>query len=207
MAKNVLGIRRTTEETFDEVLGTLKDIMGENQVEKEFLDDMYFLKKQGNLAVHDSATPLNGNIALECLQRAFEASLNYAVKNGANKKILNSHYSIDLLMTGKTYKFSEKYQKIREEENEDLKNEVKNIAEFAKNTNENKVLKADFKKKKVIKDKKPKTKAKKEQSPKKTKKEKLEKQTVQKGDFLFYSVIFSIIFVLLVNIILFILPF
>lgn len=42
MAKNVLGIRRTTEETFDEVLGTLKDIMGENPIEKEFLDDMYF---------------------------------------------------------------------------------------------------------------------------------------------------------------------
>ena len=207
MARNVLGIRRTTEETFDEVLGTLKDIMGENPIEKEFLDDMYFLKKQGNLAVHDSATPLNGNIALECLQRAFEASLNYAVKNGANKKILNNHYSIDLLMTGKTYKFSEKYQKIREEENEDLKKEVKNIAEFAKNTDENKVLKADFKKKKVIKDKKPKAKAKKEQSPKKTKKEKLEKQTVQNGDFLFYGVIFSVIFVLLVNIILFVLPF
>lgn len=207
MAKNVLGIRRTTEETFDEVLGTLKDIMGENPIEKEFLDDMYFLKKQGNLAVHDSATPLNGNIALECLQRAFEASLNYAVKNGANKKILNNHYSIDLLMTGKTYKFSEKYQKIREEENEDLKKEVKNIAEFAKNTDENKVLKADFKKKKVIKDKKPKAKAKKEYSHKKTKKEKLEKQTVQNGDFLFYGVIFSVIFVLLVNIILFILPF
>ena len=33
------------------------------------------------------------------------------------------------------------------------------------------------------------------------------KQTVQNGDFLFYGVIFSVIFVLLVNIILFVLPF
>ena len=207
MAKNTLGIRRTTEETFDDVLGTLKDIMGENQAEKEFLDDMYFLKKQGNLAVHDSAAPLGGNVALECLKRAFEASLNYAVKNGADKKILNNNYSIDLLMTGKTYKFSEKYQKIREEENEDLKKEVENIAEYAKNTDENKVLKADFKKKKVIKDKKPKAKTKKETSSKKNKKEKVEKPKVQKDELLFYGVIFGVMFILLVNIILFILPF
>ena len=207
MAKNTLGIRRTTEETFDDVLGTLKDIMGENQAEKEFLDDMYFLKKQGNLAVHDSATPLGGNVALECLKRAFEASLNYAVKNGADKKILNNNYGIDLLMTGKTYKFSETYQKIREEENEDLKKEVENIAEYAKNTDENKVLKADFKKKKVIKDKKPKAKTKKETSSKKNKKEKVEKPKVQKDELLFYGVIFGVMFILLVNIILFILPF
>ncbi len=207
MAKNTLGIRRTTEETFDDVLGTLKDIMGENQAEKEFLDDMYFLKKQGNLAVHDSATPLGGNVALECLKKAFEASLNYAVKNGADKKILNNNYSIDLLMTGKTYKFSEKYQKIREEENEDLKKEVENIAEYAKNTDENNVLKADFKKKKVIKDKKPKAKTKKETSSKKNKKEKVEKPKVQKDELLFYGVIFGVMFILLVNIILFILPF
>ena len=208
MAKNTLGVRRTTEETFDEVLGTLKDIMGENPIAKEFLDDMYFLKKQGNLAVHESAAQLGGNVALECLKRAFEASLNYAVKNGADKKILNKNYSIDLLMTGKTYKFSEKYQKIREEENEELKKEVENIAEFAKSKNENKVLKADFKKKKIIKDKKkPKKETNKEPKLKKNKKEKIEKPQMQKSDLLFYGVIYGVIFVLFVNIILFILPF
>jgi len=220
LAKNTLGIRRSNEETFDEILATLNDMAGDSVVEKEFIDDMYFLKKQGNLAAHESAKEQDGNIALECLKRAFEASISYSIKNRwGNKKLLNQHYSIDLLMTGKKYKFSEKYQKIREEAPDNIKEEVQNLADFANNkkeakevlkkqnkaktkekkakkqnkpdTKDKKVISADFKKKKIIKKA-----GKKEQKTKEAKENKL-----------FYAIIFSILIIFLISIFLFIFPF
>ena len=102
VCKNVLGDRRTSEKTFDEMLATLKDKSTGSEEEKEFLDDLYFIKKQGNLSVHSSTVKQDGIAALECLQRAFETAINYAVfyKN-SDKNILNLHYDIELLATGK----------------------------------------------------------------------------------------------------------
>lgn len=207
ICKNTLGVRRTTEETFDDMLGTLKDISGDSVVEKEFIDDMYFLKKQGNLAVHGSVVEQGGNVALECLQRAFELSINYAIKNNkANKKIINSHYSIDLLMTGKKYKFSEKYQKVREEENEQLKEEVKDLALVAKGEKPKKETKkvqhVDFKNKKKIKVEKS-TKIKKQ--TKKVEKPKKEIKKFNKENMK-YILAGSFLFVLMISILIFILP-
>lgn len=200
VSKNVLGVRRTTEETFDDILGTLKDILNTNPTDKEFIDDLYFIKKQGNLAAHGSASELGGNVALECLQRAFEVSINYAIKNKwANKKILNSHYSIDLLMTGKKYKFSEKYQEIKEKED---KEGIKEIVERA--TSSDKVIKADFKNKKKQTEKK---KASKKEKPKKEKLKKEPKETFDKKEIMPYVLIGSILFILFICIMLFILPF
>lgn len=199
ICKNVLGVRRTTENTFDEMLGTLKDILGENPADKEFIDDMYFIKNKGNLAVHESAAPLNGNDALECLQRAFEVSINYAIKNNfANKKILNSHYSIDLLMTGKNYKFSEKYQQIKEQPDEEGVKELLKRADAS----DDKVIEADFKKKKRISEKKS---SKKNVKNKKKGKEKTQKEPKNK-DAMFYALIFGVLVVLLICIMIFILP-
>ena len=204
ICKNVLGVRRTTEETFDEMLGTLKDILGENPADKEFIDDMYFIKNKGNLAVHDSAAPLTGNDALECLQRAFEISINYAIKNNfANKKILNSHYSIDLLMTGKNYKFKEKYQEVKESPN---KEGIEEIVERA-SAPDDKVIEADFKKKKRIigeKSARVKKTVKKEIKKKKVKEE---KEPINKNaDTAFYIAIFGVLIILLICIMIFILP-
>ena len=198
ICKNVLGVRRTTEETFDEMLGTLKDILGENPTDKEFIDDMYFIKNKGNLAVHDSAAPLSGNDALECLQRAFEVSINYAIKNNfANKKILNSHYSIDMLMTGKNYKFSEKYQEIKEAPD---KEGIEEIVERA-SAPDDKVIEADFKKKKRVKNKTTKT----GKTSKKEKEQKAKEKAPNK-DIMFYSLIFGVLIILLICIMIFILP-
>lgn len=214
ICKNTLGVRRTTEETFDDMLGTLKDILGENPSDKEFIDDMYFLKKQGNLAVHGSALELGGNVALECLQRAFEVSINYAIKNKwANKKIINSNYSIDLLMTGRHYKFGEQYQKIREAEDaEGIQEIVKRAeAEDKKDFKEKKVTEVDFKNKKRIKDKKQKNTAKstpkKDTKQKPSKKEKNKIPVSEKSDILFYAVIFGVLFIFMIAILIFILPF
>ena len=46
MCKSVLGDRRTTEKTFDDMLATLKDKCNGAEQEKEFIDDLYFLKKE-----------------------------------------------------------------------------------------------------------------------------------------------------------------
>lgn len=116
VCKNVLGKKRTTEETFDQMLATLKDNVQGSEQEKEFIEDLYFLKKCGNFATHSSSVKQNGLNALECLQRAFEVGINYKVynKNG-DKDTLNLHYDIKLLATGKKDKnLAQKYQKAEE---------------------------------------------------------------------------------------------
>ena len=101
MCKAILAEKRQFDGSFEDMLATLKD-QAKTMVEKEFIDDLYFLKKQGNLSVHSSSVKRDGVTALECLQRAFEASINFAVfYKKAAKSILNKHYDIELLMTGK----------------------------------------------------------------------------------------------------------
>ena len=109
MCKFILADRRQYDGSFDEVLATLKD-QATSIPEKEFIDDLYFLKKQGNISVHSSTVKRDGITALECLQRAFEASINYAVfyKKGS-KTILKKQYDVELLITGKRG-LSEKYE-------------------------------------------------------------------------------------------------
>lgn len=116
VCKNVLGDLRTTEETFDQMLATLKDKSQGSEQEKEFLDDLYFLKKCGNMSVHSSTVKKDGINALECLQRAFETAINYAVYNqGGSKDILNLHYDMKLLATGKKDRnLAKKYQTAEE---------------------------------------------------------------------------------------------
>ena len=115
VCKNVLGSARTTEKTFDDMLATLKD-KSQKEVEKEFIDDLYFLKKCGNQSVHASSVKQNAIDALECLQRSFEVAINYIVynKNG-DKNVLDLHYDIELLATGKRDKtLEQKYKKAKE---------------------------------------------------------------------------------------------
>lgn len=116
VCKNTLGERRTIECTFDDMLATLKDkVTGEEQ-EKEFIEDLYFLKKHGNDSTHSAYVKKDGMEALECLQRAFEVAINYCVyvKNGASS-LLDLHYDIELLVTGKPSKkaLNEKYEEAK----------------------------------------------------------------------------------------------
>ena len=78
----VISDRAQPSDSFDEMLATLKDTPNPTEEEKEFLDDLYFLKKAGNNAVHSIKTKNDadsGKNALECLERSFEAAINYAV--------------------------------------------------------------------------------------------------------------------------------
>ena len=113
ICKQVLGDKRTTENTFDEMLATLKDKPNKSEEEKEFLDDLHFLKKEGNASVHSSEVKKDAIIALQCLQRAFEVAINYSVYHKkSDRKILNLHYDTQELITGKKTpkSLAEKYQ-------------------------------------------------------------------------------------------------
>ncbi len=107
VCKKVLGRNRTSENTFDEMLATLKDKSQGADQEKEFINDLYFLKKHGNTSVHAEKVKKDGMTALECLQRAFEVGLNYAVYNKkAKPNLLKLRYDTELLVTGKKSKKS-----------------------------------------------------------------------------------------------------
>ncbi len=113
VCKKVLGSRRTTEVTFDAMLATLKDCtLGSSEEAKEFVDDLYFLKKHGNDATHSVTVKQDGMEALECLQRAFEIALNFCVYScNEDRRILKLRYDTELLVTGKKPRktLSEKY--------------------------------------------------------------------------------------------------
>ncbi len=116
VCKKTLGERRTSECTFDDMLATLKDNGNGEEQEKEFIQDLYFLKKHGNDSTHAAYVKKDGMEALECLQRAFEVAINYCVyvKGGA-KSVLDLQYDIELLVTGKPSKkaLSEKYEEAK----------------------------------------------------------------------------------------------
>lgn len=134
VCKNVLGKKRTSEETFDQMLATLKDNAQGSEQEKEFIEDLYFLKKCGNKTVHSSSVKQNGINALECLQRAFEVAINYKVynKNG-DLETLKLHYDIKLLATGKKDKtLAQKYQTAEEQAKK--KTTSKNIKKTSSST-------------------------------------------------------------------------
>ena len=115
VCKNVLGSKRTTEDTFDQMLETLNDSSNGSELEKEFIDDLYFLKRCGNNAVHSSGVGKDGINALECLQRAFEVAINYSVyTKKCDKQNLDLHFDIDLLATGKkNKKLAREYKKAK----------------------------------------------------------------------------------------------
>ena len=114
ICRDVMFGRCQPSDSFDDMLATLKDTPAQNDFEKEFLDDLYFLKKAGNNSVHSLTVKQDGNAALDCLQRAFEAALNYAVfKKGLDSKYLQLQFDEELLATGrpskKNYALAEKY--------------------------------------------------------------------------------------------------
>ena len=119
VCRNVLGKDRMPDATFDDMLATLKDKTNGEEQEKEFLDDLYFLKKIGNTSTHASKVNKDGIKALECLQRAFEVAINYSVyARGASQNILKKRYDTTLLVTGQKDKktLSEKYTEAKKKE-------------------------------------------------------------------------------------------
>ena len=139
ICKDVLGSRRTTEETFDDMLATLKDKSKGNPQEKEFLDDLYFLKRSGNKSVHAGTVKKDGMAALECLQRAFEVAISYSVfKNGPSDKIMRLQYDTELLVTGnKNKSLAERYNE-EKKRSKNPKNDLKTVEKPSKKSKKQK---------------------------------------------------------------------
>ncbi len=119
VCKNILEQNNIQTGSFDEMITTLKNQSNGNIQEKEFIDDLYFLKKNGNESVHSGTVKKDAITALECLKRSFEIAINYSVYNqGASSNILKLNYDIELLITGKKSKLSlkEKYEKAKTEQ-------------------------------------------------------------------------------------------
>ena len=105
LCKDLLQNKILPDDTFDSMIGKIKDNSFNNIRMKEVADDLYFLKKHGNASAHSSSASKRehmGKIALECLERAYEISIFYSsVKFGYNKKLDKTVFSEELLMTGK----------------------------------------------------------------------------------------------------------
>lgn len=135
--KKILGKKITSESTFDDMINMLKDNFPKSPEQKELIDDLYFIKKEGNCAVHGSVLQKDGMKALECLRRMFELAINYSTfKNGFNSHISLLKYDEELLILGKKRKntLQEKYiEKKRELEQKNYKKKQKNGI-FCKNS-------------------------------------------------------------------------
>lgn len=108
LCRLIMGSNASADDTFDNMLATLKDTPHPSEIEKEFIDDLYFIKKAGNASVHSLQVKKDADIAkdaLECLERSFEACLNFAVyKCNASDDLLNLVFDEEMLMTGKKSK-------------------------------------------------------------------------------------------------------
>lgn len=119
MTKTVLGCKAQEDDTFDDMLYKLKTISCDTKYEQEFISDMYFLKKQGNIATHSAKTENSGEIALDCLEHAFEACVNYAYSKTKDDNINRLLFDEKLLVLG------EKNNSLQERYKQELANEKK----------------------------------------------------------------------------------
>ncbi len=105
ICKKILGQRKGESKTFDDMLATLCDISTGSEQEKEVIEDLYFIKREGNKSAHTSEQRMPASTALECLQRAFEVSINYAfAKTPSKTKLLKLEFDTELLITGEKTK-------------------------------------------------------------------------------------------------------
>lgn len=121
MSKKVLG-EQSANLTFDDTLNCLKDKI-KSESEREFIDDLFFIKKMGNKCAHGEDVLVSE--ALEAMKRAFEASINYAYSRKKDESILRLQFDDTLLITGKKQqeiKLVDKYVQLAMEQKEELLN-------------------------------------------------------------------------------------
>lgn len=180
MAKKILNSSDSAQ-TFDNVLNCLKDKI-KTQREKEFIDDLFFIKQQGNKCAHGEEA--SAIIALETIKRAFEAGINYAYYRKKDDNIDKLNFDETLLITLKAKnenKIIDKYLKLAQEQTkEELLN--KKQGEFLSDTkNDNEDFETKIKDKNSLKNVKQYKNNKKEEIKKKVKEaKKFLKQNINK---------------------------
>ena len=123
MAKNILK-PISPEYTFDTILNNLKDKI-KTEREKEFIEDLFFIKQQGNKCAHGE--DISAIDALEVIKRAFEAGINYAWAKKKDENIDKLTFDETLLITKvpkQEEKMIDKYLKLaQQKEDEEVSKE------------------------------------------------------------------------------------
>lgn len=128
LCRDLMQDKVLPEDNFDTMIEKIKDNSFDNIRMQELAQDLYFIKKQGNTSAHSSNATKDGELALDCLERAYEIAIFYHnTKFGYDKKLDKTVFSEELLMTGK--KTSKKELK------EIYANELKATREKASNKN------------------------------------------------------------------------
>lgn len=139
--RNVLGNSATVEDSFDDMLYKLKTVSKNTMREQEFISDMYFLKKQGNLATHGEKIENSGEVALDCLEHAFEACINFAYSKTNDDTLNRLIFDEKLLVLGEKNQNLQAQYRTELERNENLPDddeeflndiEEKNYEDFSK---------------------------------------------------------------------------
>lgn len=118
--RNVLGNSATVEDSFDDMLYKLKTVSKNTMREQEFISDMYFLKKQGNLATHGEKIENSGEVALDCLEHAFEACINFAYSKTNDDTLNRLIFDEKLLILGEKNQKLQAQYRTELERNENL---------------------------------------------------------------------------------------
>lgn len=156
MTKTILGCKAQEGDTFDDMLYKLKTISCDTKYEQEFISDMYFLKKQGNIATHSEKSGNDGEIALECLEHAFEACVNYAYSKTKDDNINRLLFDEKLLVLGeKNNSLQQRYKQELENEKQRVNDQNGYINSFEKKQKKAKKQNKKSNKKEEINDEKP----------------------------------------------------
>lgn len=118
--RNVLGNSATVEDSFDDMLYKLKTVSKNTMREQEFISDMYFLKKQGNLATHGEKIENSGEVALDCIEHAFEACINFAYSKTNDDTLNRLIFDEKLLILGEKNQNLQAQYRTELERNENL---------------------------------------------------------------------------------------
>lgn len=102
LCRDLMEDKVLPEDNFDTMIEKIKDNSFDNIRMQELAQDLYFIKKQGNVSAHSSNATKDGELALDCLERAYEIAIFYHnTKFGYDKKLDKTVFSEELLMTGK----------------------------------------------------------------------------------------------------------
>lgn len=102
LCRDLMQDKVLPEDNFDTMIEKIKDNSFDNIRMQELAQDLYFIKKQGNTSAHSSNATKDGELALDCLERAYEITIFYHnTKFGYDKKLDKMVFSEELLMTGK----------------------------------------------------------------------------------------------------------
>lgn len=102
LCRDLMEDKVLPEDNFDTMIEKIKDNSFDNLRMQELAQDLYFIKKQGNASAHSSNATKDGELALDCLERAYEIAIFYHnTKFGYDKKLDKTVFSEELLMTGK----------------------------------------------------------------------------------------------------------